>query len=391
MAPQNKRANVSKAAAPAKKVKVQHDDAEDPFSAQLAPILSALSASAKHSAVCDMLRAALPHCLGEVSTERHSFQTRMLDLTASALKSLEETARTDLAEAETIAEKFRSEAITARSNFEVAKGLGEAKKAESDAKLAEVEKLGGEVKAAKLEVQTQVQKKEAFLESKASLATEQEAFQTVLTEMWEPLKACKFLSQQWRKRDKCITDMVEKLAPLSLDASLVEGLQVALKLKLDQRSAFAQRALSFTEDAFEQHKEKFVQRLAATGDEEIACDKAVAEAEAKLAVVQAEHAKEDKESDELQNAWVELDTQSQEAESTATAADAEVQNAAEDVEAQRAELEAALGFASSFAALRDPPAVVEQPEVVAEEVPEEVAEEVPQPMETEVPVAVAVA
>jgi len=373
MAPQSKRANSTKAPSPskAKKLKV-HDSAEatNPLALQLAPILAALASSKQPSAACccDILEAALPHCLGEPSEERHSFQIKMLDLTASALKGLEDAARVELTEAETSAESLRNEALVTRSDFEAAQKVADTKKEESDAQGVEVEKFDANVNAAKLEVQDSAEKKDTVLASKANLIGEQEAFQTLLNDIWEPLKACQFSGQQWRKRDRFCSDLIEKLSPLGIEESLIEALQVALKMKIDQRSEFAQKALASAEDAFEKHKVLLGDRIAETSNQESECEKIVAEAEAKLAEMQSQHANEDTKSNEFQTLWAELETKATELKDAASAADAEVLAAQERVETLKAKLETTIQLFQSFVTLRDPP--VPSPQQPAEEVSE---------------------
>jgi len=386
MAPQNKRANVTKAVVPAKKAKVEQPD--DPLALQIAPILAALSGSEETANCCDILRAALPHCLAEVPEQRHSFQAKMLDLTASALVSLDASARKGLAEAEATAAKSRTDATVARADFEAAQTLATAKKEQSDAKGLEVDALKTNVNAAKTEVKAAEQKKETFLTNKAALVVEQEAFQKVMDEMWTPLKTCTFTGQQWRKRDKFCTDLFEKLTPLNLEESLVEGLMVALKLKLEQRSAFAEKAMACAEEVFEKHKALLVERIGASAGEEAACDKDIAEAEAKLQVAQAEHSTQDKEYDELQNVWAELETKSKEAESKANNCDAEVQDADEDLQAHKTDLEETIAVCASFAALRIARPVLELPAV---DVSAEGVTEPSTAMETEPEIVVAAA
>lgn len=371
MAPQNKRANSTKAPSPskAKKVKVHDSEPTDPLALQIAPILAALSASKQSATCCDILEAALPHCLGEAPEERHGFQIKMLDLAASALKGLEDAARAELIEAETRAESLRNEALVTRSDFESAQKVADTKKEESDAQGLEVEKFDGNVKSAKLEVEGNAEKKEAFLASKAKLVDEQEAFQTVLNDIWEPLKACKFSPQAWRKRDKSLSDLIEKLRPLAFEASLIEAIQVALKIKVDQRSDFAQKALASAEDAFDKHKALLTERIAETSNEEAACDKAVTEAEAKLAEAQSQHANEDTKYNEFQNLWAELESKAKETKDSASNADTEVLGAQEEVATLKSRLESALEIFQAFVILRDPPTPPPQ-QPAAEEVPE---------------------
>lgn len=392
MAPQNKRANTAKAPVPAKKAKVQVEQVEDPLTLQLNPILAALSASATTAACCDTLRAALPHCLADVADDRHSFQSKMLDLTVSALSTLVEEARTELAEAEKKAETLRSDSTVAKTDFEAAQGIADAKKAESEAKGAEVETLSKDVDAAKQEVEAAAQKKEAFLASKAGLFEEQAAFQTVIDDMWQPLKEHSMPNQQWRKRDKLLNEMVEKIKPLALEGSLVDALLVGLKMKVEQRSSFAQKALMFTEEAFEKHKAALAERIAGAAGEEAANEQAVVAAEAKLAEVKGRHAAQDKEWDEFQNAWAELETKAGDAKTSSAALENDVESAVGEVEEGKTELNAALEVAASFTTLRERPAVLET--VAAEPVATEEVSEVPESavaMQTEVELVAAAA
>lgn len=384
MAPQNKRANTNpckEARSPAKKAKVQAPEKTvDPIAQQLAPILLALAASEKTAASCDTLQAALPHCLAGAKEERHSFQTKMLDLTTSALSGLEVEARENLAEAEAAAEKFRTEAADAKVDFDSKQLVASAKKEECDAKALEVEKFGKDVDASKSEVKAEVEKKDAFLASKATLSSDQEDFQKALDDLWQPLKAASFTHQQWRKRDKCCAELVEKITALSLDESLVEALRATMKLKLEQRGAFAQRTLACVEEAFTKHQTLLADRVAGAAGEEAARDASIAEAEAKLVVVKAKLAEQDKEDIDLQNVWVELENMAGAAKTSVANLDAEVESALEEVATYKAAVDAAVAHSASFAVLCDPPA----PELVAIVAEEEVILNAPAcAMETE--------
>jgi hypothetical protein len=374
MAP--KRGHASKASASAKKAKVS---VEDP----LAAVFAALSES-KHTATeCDLLRSALPHCFAEAAETRHSFQTRVLDTTASILNGLEEAARTGFKDAETASANAKAQAATAKANFDGAQLLANSKKAESDAKNAEVDKLIADVNAAKAALQGEVEKKDAHLASKATLIAAQEAFKKLMSDAWEPLKTGGFSAKEWRQRDKALNELVKSLKPLSLQASLVDALQKSLKQKPEDRSTFAKTSLTFAEEAFGKHQAHQAQLIADAGPEEAACEKAIAEAEAKLAAIQAEHSKHDKENDELQNVWVELESKAFEAKNAASKLDSEVEEAEAEVEAHKENLDGAIKVSAAFATLRDPPPPA------AEQPAEEAADE-PVPMDAE-PEAVAAA
>lgn len=371
MAPQNNKRAVSvpckEARSPAKKAKAQaHEKIVDPLAQQLAPIFAALAASEKTAASCDTLQAALPHCLTGAKEECHSFQIKILDLTTTALKSLEEDARTALAEAEVAAEKLRTDSASTQADFESKQLAAKAAKEACEAKTLEIEKFGKDVDAAKDEVKAEIAKKDAFLATKATLSSDQEDFQKTLEELWQPLKACTFLSQQWRKRDKSCTELIEKITPLSLEESLVEALKATLKLKVEQRCAFAQRTLAVAEEAFTKHQALLADRIAGAAGEEAAREAAVAAAEAKLVVEQGKLAEQDNQDIELQNVWADLETKSGEAKSSVEALNADLQDSVEEVATCKATVEAALAHSASFAVLCEPPAP--QPMVTEEEV-----------------------
>lgn len=357
----------------------------DPLTQQLGPILLALAASEKTANSHDTLQAALPHCLVVGKEERHSFQNRIIDLTASALSGLGDAARAQLAEAEGAAGNLRAQLAVTQSDFETEQRVADGKKEESDAKAIVVEEFGGQVEAAKQGVKAEIEKKDEFLASKATLSSDQEAFQKVLEDLWQPLKASSFVAQAWRKRDKCCTELVEKTKVLALEESLVEALKATLKMKVDQRSTFAAKALSCVEDAFNKHQALLADRVAGAAGEEAAREAAVAEAEAKLTAVQAQLAEHDKEYEGLQNVWAELESKAGVAKKSAADFGNELEDAVEEVNERKSEVDAALANSASFATLCEGPA----PQPVA--TIEEVAEEQPAcPMETEAE-AVAVA
>jgi len=126
-------------------------------------------------------------------------------------------------------------------------------------------------------------------------------------------------------------------------------------LRKEQRGGFALKAFEFAEEAFEKHKALLAERVAGTAAEEEVRANAVTEAEAKSSQAEEKHAAQDKEYDELQNAWAELETNSNKAESSATTCQNKIQDALLEVESRKTELDAALAVAAAFAEMMDPP------------------------------------
>jgi len=359
MAPQTKRAGSNKEArSPAKKAKAEK--VVDP----LAPILLALAECEKTAASADTLQAALPHCLAAAKEDRHGFQTKVIDHALSALSTLQDDARADLAEAEAAAENFRSKSAEAQADFDSKQLVANARKEEVESKAGEVKKYQDEMNAVTGEVKAEIEKKDAFLASKATLGEEQEAFQKVLDDLWQPLKAYSFTPQQWRKRDKVCSELIEKMAPLSLEESLLDALRATLKLKVEQRSAFAQRAVACIEEAFTKHQAFLADRVTGAAAEEETLGAAVNAAEEKLRVAKEKLEVQDKEDIDLQNTWVDLENTALAAKMSAESFDAEAKDALEEVATCKAAVDAAIAHSEAFAALCDPPAP--QPAAVAE-------------------------
>jgi chromosome segregation ATPase len=334
---QNKRAGGAvKPSMPAKRARVA--DVVDPVAAQkVAPILSALEA-ADMPAVCkEMFRTALHHCLG---TDRHGFKTRMLDMAAVALSRLEEAGRSTLEEAETRSENLRAKVATVSSDFDAAQKLAATKKTECDGKSAEVSTLRAEMEAAKAHLAHEQQAKEELAKINSDLTADQEFFQKVIDGMEQPFS------------DETITELIGKAKNLDIELALVDALGPALKLPVDQRSAFTQRALDIAVQRFKEHMTRQSERLAVMPKAQEGAGAAVDEATAKLEEVLHAFTAQDKEYDELQNAWAELETNSKKEFSNASAFDAEIQAALDEVEARKADLDATRAVMTSFETLR---------------------------------------
>jgi len=194
-----------------------------------------------------------------------------------------------------------------------------------------------------------------FFDSKTAFIADEEDFQKVLSDLWEPLKTYAFQGAQWRKRDKLVAELVEKLSPLNLDASLVDALQAAMGLRKEHRGGFALKAFDAAEEAFEKHQALLAERVAGTAAEEGLRANAVTEAEATASQAEEKHSAQDKEYDELQNAWAELETNSNKAGSSATMCQKMMQENLLEVESRKTELDAALAVAAAFAEMMDPP------------------------------------
>jgi len=163
----------------------------------------------------------------------------------------------------------------------------------------------------------------------------------------------------------------------------MDALKATLKLKVEQRTAFAQRAVACTEEAFTKHQAFLADRVTGAAAEEAALGAAVTASEEKLRVAKEKLTELDKEDIDLQNAWVDLDNTAFKAKKSAESLDAEAKDALEDVAVCKAAVDAAIVHSKSFAALCDPPAPQQAAVAEGEAEHTAAAEAEATPMETE--------
>merc|ERR1719410_3076975 len=96
---------------------------------------------------------------------------------------------------------------------------------------------------------------------RASLEADLKNWQDGYAEMWSPLKASELVGAGWRKRDKLLAQLADKLNEIDTETSLLAGLQVALKMNVKTRGNFAQATIVFAEDAYTKHVDILKERV----------------------------------------------------------------------------------------------------------------------------------
>jgi len=328
--------------------------------------------------------------------ERHAYQVQLLELATSLIKADEADKQASLKAVEEKVAELNAVVATSKCDMEAAKTLVSAKVGELATKTTEVSEATTEVEAAKQAVELEMKSKENFLAEKAAIVAEPEAFQSVLTELWEPLKSSSFPSHQHRKRDKAIAQLVEKLAPLKIEESLLDAVAAALKLRQDKREAFAETAFKFLVEAIERHQALLAERVAGTSAEEQEHEKAVADAESKRSEMQEKFAAREKEHEQLQNEWAELETNAKQVERAVRDNESDLKDAQTQVEHAKADVGSALGVTETFMKIKEQQeiAVADEPtlapsEPVAPDMEVEAAPKVAASLETEEASAVA--
>jgi len=352
MAPQNKRQTAAKAPVVSKKAKVEAAP-EDPVIAQLTPIFDALATSKLPAPSCQLLRAALPHCFKGAVDELHEYQRQVLELATASIKADEDDKHTSLKAAEE-KEKVASTAVeTSKADSEAAKKLVDEKLEQLDNKTKEVADATAEVEAATQAVDLAMKNKDAFLVEKAAIMAEPEAFQSVLTELWEPLKSSSFGAKEYRKRDKAIAQLVEKLAPLGIEESLLDGVAAALKQRQDKRDGFAETAFKFLLEAFEKHQSLLAERVAGSSTKEQEHEKAVVEVESKRSEAQEKLAAREKEHEQLQNDWAELETEAKKAQRAVLDTESDLKEAQVELDYAKVAVGSALEVTEAFLKMKE--------------------------------------
>merc|ERR1711966_449475 len=170
-----------------------------------------------------MLKNSLPYCLAD--REKHPFQAEVLDGIQRLFQGVEQEKvkhvsdlETKFADAQT--EKDQKKVEIAAKKEEVAN-----KKKECDEKSTAVDVASEAVDTAKKALEEAKGKAEEFDEKKKLLTTDQESFDKITKESWPPLKDGAFASNEWRKRNKAISELKQSLlTQVKMEESLLDAL-----------------------------------------------------------------------------------------------------------------------------------------------------------------------
>jgi len=287
------------------------DAPRNPLQESCTPVLKMLRGSSAvkdfDGSEADLLCTALPLALKAVEgQQRHAYQEKMLDVIAAQLtgivaKRAQVVASLEKEEAGLEADKARSTAV----QEDITSRLSEKTKQRDEA--AEATKKQQEVvNEAQTALEVARKAVEAADVEKLGLEKARDDFAAGLTELWEPLKNSEISGKQWREREKMLARLAENMKLAGIEPSLLAALPVALKIKMEARSPFAQITLTHAEELYLQHVEVMKQKVDSFGDEVSARAKALSDAEAARtaaqesldAVLEADIA--------AQNAWLEV-------------------------------------------------------------------------------------
>jgi chromosome segregation ATPase len=331
--------------------------------AQETPVLTAIDALSIPTSAREMLKVALPYCLTD--REKHPFQAELLDSMQSLFQGVDQEKVAKLSDAEAKLQAAKTEKEKHVADIDAKRKDIASKKEVCDEKGKVVDEATDAVELAKKGLEEAKSKAEEFDVRKRSLETEQQSFEKLMKESWPPLKDGTFASNEWRKRNKSISELRQSLtATVKMEESLLDALEVTFKIKVDERDAFAKLSIEYAEDAFKNYCERVSRDILALAEEGASHKQAIEVAMTTLQ--EKEKAKElaEGEFETEQNLWVDLENSAVAATEALRKLDMSIEEADDELTSSKDELKEFRDMNSFFAKLIDPPAV--EPEPVAE-------------------------
>lgn len=254
-----------------------------------------------------MLEVAASHCLRPPSSEnqRHEFQTSVLELMEGVVTT-ERCRRHDIVES--LKERVANEIAvrnTQESSLSAATAHAAERKTVMEASKAEYKEAAVASKEADAIMATRLAH-EAALGSERQLTLEaREAHQTMIAELWEPLKAFSFSGGQWRQRNKAAAQLAEEAANLGAPPSLSEALLPSLKVKPEERGVFTKLVLDHAQKLFSDRLAGLEAQLSGFEAEVSTRSQAVADAKAALEASREAEQVALQRSVDAENTWIE--------------------------------------------------------------------------------------
>ena len=107
-----------------------------------------------------------------------------------------------------------------------------------------------------------------------------------LAELWQPLKAAEIPGQKWRDRDTGLRQLLAGFQVVGVEESLLAGIQVVLKMKVETRGEFALATVIAAEKAYTAYICAQKEAIDAFGSTDSVRGAAAAEAEAGVKIAQ---------------------------------------------------------------------------------------------------------
>jgi hypothetical protein len=326
----------------------------DPFLDECSPVLSLLDESMDLSDNCrGMIRTAAPHALKTPKSDRHTYQTEVVDIVAKVITEIEQQRSAAVAEVEGNLASFESSKVGTISAFDTSTQEVQRKKQVTAAATASLKAASDAVKHAKAELQTAKTNEDNLAGEHASNVGKRQEYLDVMSDNWEPLKMGTFGGQQWRERNRAVGVFLEAMAPLNLEESLSDALPVALKTKVDARGKFARLVIEQVEAAMTLFINGLTEKVANVDAVSAERSKTVMAAQASLEVAQEKEKNVMEELVVAENQLLEEETRQHELEQEIQTFGSRQQALAELLEQNKASLSSALEAGKKFEFLRD--------------------------------------
>jgi len=192
-----------------------------------------------------------------------------------------------------------------------------------------------------------------FTEATKKMEEERAELQRFLAECWEPLVAAQFPGREWRKRDKAVAQVAERLQALSAPESMVQSVCCVLKTRVASRGSFADRALEHGHSTFTEHIEALAAKIEATKEKAAELAKDVAEAEAGVQAAKGVQAERFDAAVAADNAWAQAESGVLEAREAIAGLSPKGDALAAEKDAAKTSLAVFSEVSATFAALRD--------------------------------------
>jgi DNA repair ATPase RecN len=300
-----------------------------------------------------MIRTAAPHALRTAKTDRHAYQTEVIDIIAKVIADIEQQRSAAVAEVEANLSSFESSKATTVSALDTSIQEVQRKKNVTAEATASLKAATDAVKNAKAVLQTAKENEDSLTGEHAANVGKRQEYLDVMTDTWEPLKSGTFGGQQWRERNRALGVLLQAMTPLNFEESLSDALPVALKTKVDARGKFALLVIEQVETAMTSFINDLTEKVANVDAVSAERSKAVMAAQASLEVAQDKEKTVIEELVIAENHLAEEETRQQELEKEIQNFGSRQQALAELLEQKKSSLSSALEAGKKFEFLRE--------------------------------------
>jgi len=233
-----------------------------------------------------MIRTAAPHALRTPKSDRHAYQTEVIEIVAKVIADIEQQRNSAVVEVEASLSSFESSKAATTFALDTSIQEVQRKKDVTAEATASLKAAIDVVKNAKAALQIAKANEDSLAAEHAAHVGKRQEYLDLMTNTWEPLKSGSFGGQQWRERNRALGVLIEALSPLNLEESLSDALPVALKTKVDARGKFALLVLEQAESAVTSFINVLTEKVASVDEVSAERSKAVMAAQASLEVAQ---------------------------------------------------------------------------------------------------------